>query len=239
MLKEYIYKRKSTRKYDMTPLSDDILNDIKYFAKTITPLYKNIRTEYSFANAQDVKNLLPVKAPHYIIISSENTDGYLTNVGFLFQQMDLYVSSLGLGSCWLGLAKPTEKGKLNTSLEFVIILAFGNSIDTPYREVTDFKRKPLSQIANTADERLEVARLAPSGINAQPWCFVQDGDTIHVYCVKSRMLKAVVYQRLNMIDIGIALAHLYVTNSTNFSFAVEQNPQKLKGYSYIGSVKIN
>jgi len=237
MLKEYIYKRKSTRKYDMTPLNDAVLNDIKDFAKTITPLFENIKTEYSFATARDVKNMLLLKAPHYIIISSENRYGYLPNVGFLFQQMDLYLSSIMLGSCWLGMAKPTEK--LNTTLEFVIILAFGNSIDTPYRELSEFKRKPLAQISNTAEERLEVARLAPSGINAQPWYFVNDGDTIHVYCVKVGMLKAVVYHRLNMIDIGIALAHVYVSNPSEFAFTVEQNPPKIKGYSYIGSINNN
>ncbi len=44
-----------------------------------------------------------------MIISSENTEGYLMNIGFIFQQMDLYLSSIGLGSCWLGMAKPTEK----------------------------------------------------------------------------------------------------------------------------------
>ena len=171
-----------------------------------------------------------------MIISSENTEGYLMNIGFIFQQMDLYLSSIGLGSCWLGMAKPTEK--IDTTLEFVIILAFGNSLDNPHRELSEFKRKPLSEISNTADQRLEVARLAPSATNSQPWYFVNDGDIIHVYSVKLGIVKAMMYNRMNRIDIGIALAHVYVSNHLNFELTIEQNPPVVKGYSYITSVKI-
>lgn len=236
MLKEYITKRKSTRKYDVTPLDDVTLREIKDFAKTLTPLYKDINVEYSFAHANEVKNILPVKAPHYIIISSEKTDGYLTNVGFLFQQMDLYLSSMNLGSCWLGLARPTVK--FDTKLEFVIILAFGKSLDSPYRQLSEFKRKPLAKISNTADERVEVARLAPSSTNSQPWYFVIDGDIIHTYCVKVGLLKGLAYNKMNQIDMGIALSHLYVSNQSTFSFKVEQHYEEISGYYYIGSIKI-
>ena len=30
----------------------------------------------------------------------------LENAGFIFQQVDLYIQSLGLGSCWVGLGRP-------------------------------------------------------------------------------------------------------------------------------------
>jgi nitroreductase len=236
MIKDYISKRKSTRKFEMKPLDEKVLKDIEDFAKTMKPLYENIAFEYSFVNAADVKNILPIKAPHYIVISSEHTEGYLTNIGFLFQQMDLYLSSISLGSCWLGMAKPTEK--LNTKLEFVIILAFGKALHSPYRELSEFKRKSLADISNIADKRLEVARLAPSAANTQPWYFVDNKDGIDVYCVKGGVLKALMYKRMNKIDMGIALSHLYLSNS-NFEFTVEQNPQELKGYSYMGSVKIS
>lgn len=235
-LQESISKRKSTRKYDMVPLDRGILDQIKDFALTLKPLHKNIKVEYTFANAKDVKNILSVKAPHYIIISSENKDGYLTNVGFMFQQMNLYLSSIGLGSCWLGAAKPVDK--ISTGLEFVIILSFGKTLETPYREVGEFKRKSIAEISDNADARLEVARLAPSGINSQPWYFVSAGDKIYVYCAKFGRLKAMVYEKMNKIDMGIALAHLYVANTEKFEFTVEPNPKELKGYYYIGNIKI-
>ncbi|NCB01736.1 MAG: nitroreductase [Spirochaetia bacterium] len=237
MLKDYIVKRKSTRKFDMKPLEEDVLHEIKEFATTMKPLYEHIKVEYSFLGENEVKNILPVKAPHYIIISSESTEGYLTNVGFLLQQMDLYVSSKGLGSCYLGLAKPTEKA--DSELEFVIILAFGNSLDSPYREESEFKRKPLTKISNREDQRLEVVRLAPSSTNSQPWYVVSIGDVMHLYCVKLGLFKGMMYNKMNQIDMGIALAHLYVSHTSTFSYFSEQNPPVVEGYYYIGSALIN
>ncbi len=63
MLKDYIFKRKSTRKYDMTPLDKSKLEEIEDFAKTIRPLYEHITYEYSFAHANDVKKFAPSKSP--------------------------------------------------------------------------------------------------------------------------------------------------------------------------------
>ncbi len=237
MLKEYIATRKSTRKYDLTPLDKPTLQKIEEFATNLQPLYEDIEVEYSFVQPQDVKNLIPVKAPHYILISSEPSDGYLMNVGFLFQQMDLYLSSLNLGSCWLGLARPTDKN--DSTLEFVIALAFGKALDSPHREQFQFRRKPLSKISNISDERVESARLAPSSTNSQPWYFVTDKDYIHAYCVKVGLLKGLVYNKMNQIDMGIALSHLYVSNKSTYSFTTLKEVKEISGYYYVGSVKID
>ncbi len=236
MVKDYITKRKSTRKYDMNALDEFMLNEIKERVTSIRPLYDHIKFEYTFATASEVKNLLPVKAPHYIIISSEVTEGYLTNIGFIFQQMSLYLTSIGLGSCWLGMAKPTEK--IDTTLEFVIVLAFGKALDSPYREKDQFKRKPLSQISDRRDPRVEPARLAPSAVNSQPWYFVSEEEMIHLYCIKAGLLKGLIYNRLNKIDVGIALAHLYLCNKSTFLFTKEDDRPEIKGYYYVGSVRL-
>ncbi|MCL2774704.1 MAG: nitroreductase, partial [Oscillospiraceae bacterium] len=157
-LKEIIYKRKSIRKYDMTPLGNDTVEDIHRFFAGIKPLYENIKVEYNITESESVRGLFAVKAPHYLIISSEVKEGYLTNTGFMLQQMDLYLQSIGLGSCWLGSAKPPEKP--NPPYEFVILLAFGRPQESLYRSPSEFKCKPLSEISDTADKRLEAARLA-------------------------------------------------------------------------------
>lgn len=236
-LYNYIFKRKSTRKYDMTPLQEEQLAEIKNFADNLKPLYKDIKVEYFIANATDVRNILPVKAPHYFIISSEKKDGYLINVGFMFQQMDLYLSSKGLGSCWLGMAKPNKK--INTKLEFVIILAFGKAINSPYRELSEFKRKSLSEISMGIDERLEVARLSPSATNSQNWFFVADNGKIHAYQKRLNLVQALIYDKMNKIDMGIAVCHLYIAteyHGKNFIFEKEEDPKEIKGYIYIGTV---
>ncbi|MGD8114240.1 MAG: nitroreductase family protein [Sphaerochaetaceae bacterium] len=235
MLKDYIEKRKSTRKYDMNPLDEDTLKEIRQFASSMRPLVERIQIDYRFASAGEVKNILPIKAPHYIIISSDPEDLYLPNVGFLFQQMDLFLSSKGLGSCWLGLAKPSKN--IHTEKEFVIILAFGRALGSPYRDMSDFRRKSLSEICDTSDERLECARLAPSASNSQPWYFITDQDTFHVYRVETGTLRSMIYKRMNQIDIGIALAHLYLSYP-KFSYTFQTDPKHIKGYEYMGTVSL-
>lgn len=230
----YIFKRRSTRRYDMTPLRESQLQDIRAFAKTMRPLFPAIRVEYRLDS--NVRNILPVKAPHNFIISSELKEGYLENVGFLYQQMDLYLSSLGLGSCWLGMAKPTEA--VDTHLEFVIVLAFGKPKDNPYRGPEGFNRKALGDIASGNDPRLEAVRLAPSASNTQNWYFVCDGGEIHAYQKLLNPVKAKFYDKFNRLDVGIALCHLYLATAEqgrDFTFKAEGVPA-LEGYRAIGTV---
>jgi len=235
-LKEIIYKRKSIRKYDMTPLEKNTIEGIRKFLAEIKPLYDNIKVEYEITEGENVRGLFAIKAPHYLIISSEAKEGYLPNAGFLLQQMDLYLQSMGLGSCWLGGAKPPAKS--NLPLNFVILLAFGKPQGNPHRSPSEFNRKPLNEISDTTDKRLEPARLAPSAINSQPWYFINEGNAFHVYRVKYGAIKNFIYDRMNQIDIGIALSHLYVEYSDTFRFFTADNPRQLKNHEYIGSVEI-
>jgi len=234
-LKEFIYKRKSTRKYHSTPLDEKTLQEIQtYFAK-LKPLYCDIKVTFNITNKEHMKGLASLHAPHYIIALSENKPGYLVNVGFMLQQMDLYLSSIGLGSCWLGMAQP--KQKTPSEEEFVIALEFGNPLESPYRELADFKRKPLDKISNIADNRLEVIRLAPSAMNLQKYYFLTKDNTIHAYCTKAGKLTIKRMAKMREIDLGIAIAHLYIDNSEHFRFFKITNPKEIKGHHYIGSIE--
>ena len=231
-LYDYISKRKSTRKYDIEPLGEDERMQVLQYAKTLKPLYPDIKIEYEITS--EVKGFLSAKAPCYFIISSEEKDGYLENVGFMFQQMDLFLSDRGFGSCWLGMAKPTFASK--TGLVFVIALAFGKAADSPHRELSEFRRKPLSDISSGYDDRMEAARLAPSAVNNQNWFFVANNGSIEVFCKKSAISMV---DKTNRIDIGIALCHLFVAtehSGKDFVFIKETGKEK-KGYIYIGTVK--
>ena len=134
-LYDAIFKRKSIRKYDMTPVSETILAELKKFASSVKPLDENIRYELSYLGTEDVKNLLPIKAPNYVCLYSEKKDNYLINAGVVLQQIDLYLSANNLGSCWLGMAKPSKQvAKVKNGLEFVIMIAFGNTNEPIHRE---------------------------------------------------------------------------------------------------------
>jgi nitroreductase len=231
MKNEIIGKRKSIRKYDPAKLDAATLEKVREKIKNLTPLYSDIR--YSVEIAEKTKGF-GVKAPHYLIFGSENADGANENIGFIGQQMDLFFSEEGLGSCWVGMAKPSEKEE--SSLPFVICMAFGKPAEPLHRgEISEFKRKPLSAISEGNDDRLEAARLAPSGVNAQNWFFVAENGKIHCYIKKANPILKLVAGKLGGIDMGIALYHI-AAESEKFSFAKEENAPERKGCAYAGTV---
>ena len=149
----------------MTPLDTNSLSDIARQLKNVIPMYPDIETEINIVSPGDVKGFIQVKAPHYIVAFSEVKEGYLTNIGFMLQQMDLFFSANGIGCCWQGWPKPTHELRNNRNMEFIIVLAFGLPKETLHREfIHEFKRKPLDQIKDIKgfDEVIEPARLAPS-----------------------------------------------------------------------------
>jgi len=229
-MNEFISKRKSIRKYDPAPLDDAALDQVRDKIASVNPLYRDIR--YSIEISSKTKGAFGVKAPHYLIFGSEDKDGAYENIGFIGQQMDLFFSSSGLGSCWLGGAKPDD---MEPSLPFVVGMAFGNPAEPLHREQTAIKRKPLSEISEGTDERLEAARLAPSAMNMQDWYFVVDGEKIHCYRTNPKALFRSMWGKLGYIDMGIALCHISIC-SGDFRFGKEANAPTRKKCEYIGTV---
>ncbi len=227
-LNEMIYHRKSCRSFTGKPVDAEMIEKILSFEPK--PLYPEIKVHMDIVSRDKVKCICPWTTPQLITIYSEETEGYLENIGFLFQQMDLYLQTLGLGVCWLGMGRMNPKTTIQVEgTKFVIMLAFGHPKGDQLRhQLKGFRRKTMEQITDKADPRLEPARLAPSAVNSQPWYFVHEDDTIHVYCNKKG----------SRLDAGIALAHLYVANEENFYFFKVENAPEVTGYTYIGSCKI-
>lgn len=235
-LSEMITRRRSVRKYDQRPVSQETLARITAFCKDATPLFPDIGVEAKLVNKEDVRFYLPWKAPHLLAIYSENKPGYLENVGFVFQQVDLFLQSMGLGSCWMGLGKLRSPDAPPAGMEFVILLAFGYPEGEFYRNGSaDFQRKTMSEISDLEDLRLEPARLAPSSTNSQPWFFIHEKEAIHAYRSEQGLLRHKTLGVMNRIDLGIALAQLYVANEETFRFFQTPTPLQLKGYCYTGS----
>jgi nitroreductase len=232
-MNEIIRKRKSIRKYDQTPLDTETLNLIKAYINILKPLYPGIR--YSIEVVNKTKGIFNIKSPHYMLFGSEEKEGYLENIGFVGQQMDLFLSENGIGACWLGATKPTEKE--STSLPYVICLAFGKPAEPLHRTVSEFKRKPLNEISEGTDGRLEAARLAPSATNSQNWYFIAEAGKIHCYRRRANNpLLGFIYNKLHTIDMGIALCHIAL-ESEDFNFVKEAGISERKVHIYMGTVR--
>ena len=243
---EAIFKRKSVRDYDPTPLGQKRLEEITSNLQTLTPLIPEIKTEFKIISPNQVSRKLSNKAPHYIVAFSEAKGAYKVNIGYMLQQMDLYFSANGLGSCWLGIPQPTNEVTNASNLEFTILMSFGNPKDTPYRvSASEFNRKQLSDITNIkdADELLEPVRLAPSAVNLQNWYFTGNKQAIHTYSAKTGFLRNIVGGSYYPINVGIALCHLQLSvehhgGKTRFVFDSSRDKNPPKNLEYCATLEI-
>lgn len=226
-LEDQIYQRKSCRNYS----DDEIdMNIIHEFMKSVKSLNDDVAYHYEILTLDEVNNRARFSAPYYLALYAGKKENHV-DIGFIFQQLCLYLQSLGIGNCWVGLASPKKKDP-----DFVITISFGKSDDMT-RDISRFKRKKLEDISDFADERLIPAQLAPSAINAQPWYFKHSDDGFDVYQVKQNIVKRQLIKKWNPIDVGIALAHMYVANEDAFEFYKKADFENIKGHTYIGSIK--
>jgi len=236
MLYETIFSRKSVRKYTKDDIEENVLNKIKGFIDNVIPLFEHVGYEIKILGKGEVTNNW---APRYIAIYSEKKNGYLLNAGYLLQQVDLYVQSIGLGSCWIGLARPhPTKNKYG----FIIMLSVGYPLEDKKRELGEFKRKELKEITNFEDaEIMEPVRLAPSADNSQPWYYLKTNESIDLYRNK-KGFHALALNHWNQLDMGISLLHFELSlrhHNKKFEYFKKLSVEKLNGFEYVLSVKIH
>jgi len=240
-----IFRRRSIRKYDLDSLDEDTLKSVRERLQNVELLHRDIKIELKILSPEVVKRRAMGKAPHYIAAFSEEKDGYLSNVGFTLQQMDLFLSANGLGSCWQGIPTLKKEGFASSRLKFVILLAFGKTQETLHRTKTSqFKRKSLQEISDIegADDLLETARLAPSARNAQEWFFTGDKHLVHAYYRKPSFIGGLLLKKYPPMDVGISLYHLklgaeHLCMETEIIF---NNPEdnNLNAYEYVASLRL-
>ena len=232
-----IFTRKSCRKYDMTPLGTKTIQQIESFIAGLHPLLPNSEITHKIVDSEGAKGLGLPKAPHFLLISGK--DQPLRNIcaGFLYQHVELYLYSMGYATRWLSTVKGTQKNP-----NHIVGFAFGKPAEPGTRKPQEFDRKPIGEIVKGNDSRLEAVRLAPSGLNKQPWYFVVEGDAVHVYYLKSLGGLMGMAYHLTDIDVGIALCHLAVASDHEgkpFRFSVERKypPIPSMGFEYVGTVR--
>lgn len=206
-----IFKRKSMRKFDdQLTVSSDELNQIWQQLEVIKPLFNEIKTEFRIVKkAETTCN----RGEYCLLMYSENKEGYLLNVGYMLEQVDLFLASINIGCCWYGFGKP--KVVEDTALEFVIMLAFGKSNESDFRkDMFKSKRQPTEVIwqGDFNETVKNIVRYAPSSCNMQPWRVYSNDNQVKIYrttAVNSIMppSKRPYY---NTIDMGIFLCFLEI-----------------------------
>jgi len=247
-LYDSMFARKSVRKFDPAPLGADILGELTAFMNDLVPMHGEIALEHVIVPGNDVRSPFRPKPPHYILIFSEPKEGYLVNAGFMMQQVDLFLSHRGIGSCWQLIPRPTKHGRQSSSLDYIIAMAIGSPAEPVHRQSRDeFDRKPNEKITSISgmNEIMDAVRLAPSGMNTQPWFFTGDATgMLHAYCTKLNPLLKLVIHKMDEVSVGIAICHAWIAishlgNVPEFLIDETARDNPPKGYYYITSLKFS
>ena len=240
MLYEAIFKRKSVRQYQTEPLPQSELDQILAYSQTIQPLLPEIKTKFLIVGGGEVRTLITGKPPHYILLFSEEKSGFAENAGFMIEQMELYLSASGYGSCLIGLVSQEERLEAELGLTCVITIALGRSAEPSLREnPADFKRRTVEQFSQSQKftSLLEVARLSPSFLNRQPWFVVESDNSLLLYRKTTENAPAMKTNNVNDIDMGVFMLQLKLAAEASgyeIAFTLERNQPNYQEYSYIG-----
>ena len=247
-IRSAIRRRISVRHYEAKPIPEEVLQAVVSSGENSVALDNGIRIHFHLVREGRLvaermtpltgTRLLFGSAPHFIIATSEERPLFMLNIGFRMEQMILFATQEGLGTCWVG--GMFSEGRISALLglekgERVIALTPIGYPDTSfYGKVAhdaielgamDFgRRKPLRQIAFGSDwgspletedgellEALECARLAPSWANTQPWRFLAgQGEVIAVADAKGRYGSVRQGKHYYRLDVGIAMAHFFL-----------------------------
>ena len=203
-----IFKRKSFHFFvNGETTTEDDLKAVTNFIETIEPLYPDIKTKIIIVPEKETS--CRRGADYCILFYSEPKGDYLRNIGYIGEQIDLFLASLNIGALWFGIGKTKEKEI--DGLEYVIMIAFKRMPQNSFRkDMFKSKRKAIEEI--WSGEQMDIAnivRFTPSACNTQPWFIVNSDNVLSIYRYKKPgkrgimpMDKVVFYNR---IDIGIFL----------------------------------
>ena len=244
-LYQTIFHRKSVRKYSRHELPQETLQAIHDFWNQTERIDTEEPVTMRILSADNVRMRVAMSynAPYYIAVYASDTEKGLVNAGYMLQQLDLWLSAHGIGSCWLHMMTPDQENAAADGMSCQITMSIGYPDEDMYRSVlSEFKRKRLEEITNGGDfnTELEAVRIAPSATNSQLWYFEQFGSQIRAYRIHNTQGDDA-YRKLHVMDMGIALCHLYLSASHNGTFGGFEREKDItykKDADYILSVKI-
>ena len=211
-----IFKRKSFhifRNVGNESIGEYELSDIQNAYSAFTPLNPEIKTAIRIVPEKETD--CKRGGEYCILLYSEKKDGFLQNIGYLGEQLDLYLVSRNIGTLWFGIGKPKEEPF--EDMEFVIMFSIRKISDgSKYRkDMFMSKRKSAREIweGEQIPGVTDIVRFAPSACNSQPWLVKNDGGLL-VYRYKKPGKRGIMpadkVSFYNCIDIGIFLCFLEI-----------------------------
>lgn len=208
-LYDMIFKRKSFHLFRgrKDNITEQELKDINNFIESVVPLIPDIKTAAYIV--PESETTCRRGAEYCILLYSEHKENYLQNIGYIGEQIDLYLTSKNIGALWFGIGKP-EKSQID-GIDFVIMIAIAKMPCDKFRkDMHKSKRKPLGEI--WSGDTLDIAnivRFAPSACNTQPWIVENSDGLLKIYRYKKPDKRGIMpvdkVMYYNRIDVGIFL----------------------------------
>ena len=263
-LYDAIFYRKSIRNYSNKSIKSSLMEEVKSLCSNITSLNEDLNIKAHIVERGHLIQFLmgkscEIKAPHYLVITSNKGDNYLENVGYVGEEILLKLTSLGIATCWLKCEL-----KRDDIIEFIELdeieeddEEYENKIESPYAiiafgyaekkeilfrsEENEPNRKKIKKVCKKIDRKwvkvLKAVRVAPSIKNSQPWVFYSTKYGFDLYEEKPKK-----NMELNSkISIGAALKHFEIAcKNFDMDFNFEKlNVKKKRGKKYILSIVHN
>ena len=203
-----IFKRKSFHFFTGgEKITEEDIVSINNFIKTVVPLYPEIKAE--IVVVKENETTCHRGADYCILFYSEPKGEYLRNIGYIGEQIDLFLASINIGALWFGIGKPKEKR--NNNLEYVVMIAIKRMPESSFRkDMFKSKRKPIEEIwSGEPLETANIVRFSPSACNTQPWFVENNDNALSIYRYKKPGKRGIMpidkVMYYNKIDIGIFL----------------------------------
>lgn len=214
-LYQMVFKRKSFHIFKNTLIiSEEELAQIETAFLECKPLIPEIKVSMKIVPA--AATTCKRGQEYCILLYSEKKEGYLPNIGYLGQQLDLILASMNIGALWFGIGKTDVRS--DGELDFVIMIAIAKMEETKFRKnMFKSKRKPIEEIwfGEYYLEAANIARFAPSACNTQPWIVESNEQELRVFRYKKPGKRGIMpadkVSFYNRIDIGIFLLILEVS----------------------------
>ncbi len=254
-LEEIVKQRRSVRSFTNAPIPQEVRNQINEFILTLqSPFpgkttFKLIETQQE-PNGEKLGTYGMIKgASVYVGAAITIADFAVEALGYEFEELILFLTTLNLGTCWLGgtFNKDEFKKAMGASDDvlFPAVSPVGYFEKKSFKEILvrgavradsrkpwgtlffdgDLKTPLTSSTAGAYAFGLEMVRLAPSASNKQPWRIVKAGNLYHFYEHKTPGYSSAFSFDMQALDMGIAACHFHLA-------AIEKG---LKGSFIFGS----
>jgi len=235
--KDAIKIRHSSRTFTNKPLSEDVCETLAQFLKYVNSGIEGVRAVYVKDEGNKViqsiigsYGLIKGVKSYIAFIADQQDAKFPEKIGYLGEMCILEATSMGLKTCWIsGTFKPQVVEKhieINPTEKVMAITPVGYSekksiVEKIMKKATGSQyRKVLKELCPEGykqdwpkwiKDSIELARIAPSAVNKQPWRFTIDEN--------NKSIKISIDDTRNVgrkrLDCGIAMLHIEVGALSN------------------------